>query len=174
MPKRTIQDLCDKHGITKSQWQAAKTAGINTWNDKEMGGWLATRRPRIAKDAKLDGDDPLTIAPDSTPEQAIEQIERRLMFSVDHTEIKILSDKLKGLMQAVKIRSETRELVSRGEMQNSATRVHSAARAELLKLASDIPPRLEGLGAAKMQTILKTAITEILTRLSNESSKCFE
>ena len=155
MPKRTIQDLCDHHGITKSQWQAAKVSGVNTWNDADLSAWLATRRPRIAKNAKLEETNALHIPPDSTPEHAIELIERALMFSTDHTEIKILGDKLKGLMQAVKIRVETGELIPKGEVQNDATRVYSAVRAELLKLSSDIPPRLEGLSASKMQGILK-------------------
>jgi predicted DNA-binding transcriptional regulator AlpA len=65
------------------------------------------------------------------------------------------------------------ELVPVGEVRQSITRVVSAARAQLLKLSSDVPPRLAGLNEAEMQTIIREEITEILTRLSDETSDLY-
>ena len=62
------------------------------------------------------------------------------------------------------------ELISCGTAQESAHRVCSVARSQLLKLASDIPPRLVGLNESEMQMILRDEITEILTSLSSELS----
>lgn len=62
------------------------------------------------------------------------------------------------------------EVIPRGQVQESVTRIVSVARAQLLKLASDVPPKLAGLNEAEMQTILRDEVIEILTTLSTELS----
>ena len=62
------------------------------------------------------------------------------------------------------------ELISGAEVQNQATRVYSRVRGELLRLASDLPPRLAGLSEGPMQGLIRAAIVEILTDLSNETT----
>ena len=132
-----------------------------------MDNWLAGRRHRIKPGTKLPADTPEAEA------ETIEQIELALRKATDIDAVKILSEKLRGLQTALKIQRESRELVPVGEVRAAMTRVTSAARAEILKLAADMPPRLEGLDAAAMQKILRDAIHEILTRLSDETSKLY-
>ena len=62
------------------------------------------------------------------------------------------------------------EVIPRGQVQESVTRIVSVARSQLLKLASDVPPKLAGLNEAEMQTILRDEVIEILTTLSTELS----
>ncbi len=171
MPKQTIADKCRQHGITRDIWDSAKTIGINVWNDAEMTAYLAKRRPRVSKSAKLpESSDDL---PDPT-EQTIEEIERLIKCSTSYDEIKIYKAKLDGLKVAVTVRTATRDLIPIGEVRQAATRVVSAARAEFLKLTADLPPRLEGLTASKCQKILREAVTAILARLADETSELYK
>lgn len=175
MSKKTLAQICEKNGISRDVLDAAKAAGVNVWNAAELAEHLGNRRHRVAKDAKL------TVAPDlpddempDDPHEAIRRIESDIRRTQDHNDVKILADKLKALLVGVKIREEMGDLIPVGQVREAATRVCSAARSELLKLASDASPRLEGLGASKIQTILRAEITEILTRLSDETSSLYD
>ena len=101
-------------------------------------------------------------------------MEDALRRSKSIDEIKILKEKLAALKIAVQVRTETRELVSVGEVRQSMTRIVSAARGELLKLSSDLPPRLAGLNEAKIQGIIREAIVEILARLADETNELYQ
>lgn len=67
-----------------------------------------------------------------------------------------------------------RELVSAGEVQQDIARVCSAARDQFLKLSNDLPPRLLGLSEAKMSVIIRAAVIDVLTRLSDETSELYQ
>lgn len=167
MPRTTIADACRKRGIDRKDWDEAKRQGIDPWDVQQMENWLGSRRKRIKPNASIPDDTPAAEA------DSVEAIRDELAKSKDYETVKILSEKLKGLQVALRVQRESRELVPVGEVRQSMTRVTSAARAEILKLAADMPPRLEGLDAAAMQKILRDAIHEILTRLSDETSKLY-
>jgi hypothetical protein len=175
MSKKTLAQICVANGISRDVLDAAKTAGVNVWNAEELAQHLGKRRHRVAKDAKL------TVAPvvpdDDMPEdphEAIRRIESDIRKTQDHNDVKILADKLKALLVGVKIREEMGDLIPVGQVREAATRVCSAARSELLKLAADSAPKLEGLPAAKIQAILRSDISDILTRLSDETSSLYD
>ena len=173
MPKRTIADICATHGITKSVWEAAKTAGVNTWNDAEMAAHLAAKRHRTPQDASL-GDAPdWSIPDDASPERALELLEMQVRRATSKNDTSILKEKIASLRQSAAARADLRGLIPVGEVKDSIVRIVSAARAELLKLTSDIPPQVEGLGAAEIQKILKAEVTAILARLSNDCEKAY-
>ena len=132
-----------------------------------MDKWLAGKRHRIKPGTTIPP------ASDAAKAQTIEEIETALRTTNDIDTVKILHEKLKGLQVALRVQRDSRELVPVGEVRASMTRVVSAARAEILKLAADLPPRLEGLDAAGMQKILRDSIHEILSRLSSETSKLY-
>ena len=129
--------------------------------------WQSGRRHRLKPGAKLAPKSPEAKA------QSLEELEDAIKRASDIDAVKILKEKLAGIKIAVQVRAETRELVSVGEVRQSITRVVSAARAQLLKLSSDVPPKLAGLNEAEMQTIIREEITEILTRLSDETSSLY-
>ena len=132
-----------------------------------MDKWLSSLRHRIKPGSSIPKE---SVGADA---QTIEQIETALRSANDIDTVKILSEKLKGIQTALRVQRDSRELVPVGEVRQSMTRVTSAARAEILKLAADMPPRLEGLDAAGMQKILRDAIHEILDRLADETSKLY-
>ena len=168
MSRPTIAEKCERHGITKSVWHAAKQDGVNVWNDAELKAWLETRRPRTSKNARLPD------RPAGSELPTVEGLEEALKRAESYEEVKIYKEKLAGLKIALAVRAEARELVSAAEVRESIARVVSAARGEILKLSNDLPPRLEGLTAGPMQAIIRDAIHEILTRLSDDSSALYQ
>ena len=167
MPRTTIAEACRKRGIDRKDWDEAKRQGVDPWDQKAMIEWQAGRRHRLKPGATLPPESPEAKA------QSLEEIEDAIKRASDIDAVKILKEKLAGIKIAVQVRAETRELVPVGEVRQSITRVVSAARSQLLKLASDTPPKLAGLNEAEMQTIIRDEITEILTRLSDETSALY-
>jgi len=175
MSKKTLAEICVKNDITRDVLDAAKSAGVNVWNAAELAEHLRNRRPRIAKDAKLSK----PVAPPDipfveSPEQTVDEIERLILASEVHDDIKIYKTKLEALKIAANVRELTGDLVPVGQVKASITRVCSAARAELLKLSSGLPPRLEGLPASTMSALIRSSITDILTRLSDEAGNLYD
>ena len=168
MPQTTIAAACRERGIDRKQWDEAKRQGVDCWDRKAFDEWQGKRRHRIKPGAKVNGNSTAAKA------DTIEQMEDALRRSKSIDEIKILKEKLAALKIAVQVRTETRELVSVGEVRQSMTRIVSAARGELLKLSSDLPPRLAGLAEAKIQGIIREAIVEILTRLADETNELYQ
>ena len=175
MPKRTLANVCELHGITRDQLNAAKVAGVNVWNDKTFAAWLAKRRPKTPNGAKLKlpATEP-AIPDDATPEQTLEMIERQLRQATDNATVTILKNKLAGLLIGMKVRAEAGELIPVGEVKEDAARVYSAHRSVLMKLSSDLPPRLCGLDQGKIQKTLRAEITEALKMLSDNTNEIFD
>ena len=166
MPRTTIAEACRKRGIDRADWDEAKRQGIDPWSVQDMEEWLKGRRHRIKPGTKLTEDQ-------SSNAQTLEQIEDAIRKAQDIDTVRILKEKVMALKGIVAVQQETRELVPSGEVRESMTAVYSVVRAEMLKLTSDLPPQIAGLGEAKIQSILRTAIVDILTRLSDSQSKLF-
>ena len=167
MAKRTLAQIAKKQGITIDQLNDAKSHGINVWNDAELAEWASSRRHRIAPGAKIN--DPVAASA-----QSLEEMELAIRQATDIDTVKILKEKVIALKGIVAVQQETRELVPAGEVREEITRAVSAARGELLKLSADLPPKLEGLQAAKMQPVIRAAIIETLTRLSDETGELYQ
>lgn len=166
MPKTTIAEACRKRGLTRGEWDEAKRQGIDPWDQKAMAEWLAGRRHRIKPGAQISD----TEAADA---QTLEQIEDAIRKATDIDTVKILKEKVMALKTAMHIRTESCELIPVGEVRQSITRVVSAARGEFLKMTADIPPRAEGLDAPAIQKILRDAVIDVLTRLSDQTSALY-
>lgn len=169
MPRTTIAEACRERGIPRQDWDEARRQGVDCWDRAAFDEWQAGRRHRLKPDAVLPPDP-------ETPEgeaMTLEQIEDRIRRATGIEEIKILKEKSAALKITTGIRADTRELVPVGEVRESMTRVYSAVRGELLKLPSDAAPRLEGLGAAQIQALLRDEIIAILERLSSETGKLY-
>jgi len=66
------------------------------------------------------------------------------------------------------------ELAPMGKVCEIILQCVSCTRAELLKLTSELPPRLAGLDEVGMQRILRDEIHGVLARLSDSSAEMFE
>lgn len=166
MPKRTYKDIGKLHGVTRGQLDAAKSAGVNIWNDEETSKHFAGLRHRIQPGATMADEQ-------SAAAQSLEEIEEAIRKAKDIDTVKILKEKVLALKGIVAVQQETRELVPSGEVREAMTAVYSVVRAEMLKLTSDLPPQLSGLGEAKIQSILRSSIVEILGRLADSQSTLF-
>lgn len=172
MPQTTIAAACRERGIKRNDWNEAKAQGVDPWDRAAMDAWLGSRRHRLADGATLS-----TSSADFVPAgdaMTLEQIEDLIRRATNIDDVKILKEKVLALKGVVAVREETKELIDIGQVRESATRVYSAVRAELLKLPSDCAPRCEGLTAPAIQKLLREEIVAILTRLSDESSKLYE
>lgn len=74
----------------------------------------------------------------------------------------------------VKLRRATRELMPVAEARETATRVYSVVKAELLKMTNELPPSIAGLAEVDIQTKLRAAVVAILEELSSETNKAFD
>jgi hypothetical protein len=166
MPKTTIADACRQRGISRGDWDEAKRQGIDPWDRKAMDAWISKKRHKIAPGAKITDQ----VAASA---QTLEEMEHAIRSATDIDTVKILKEKVMALKGIVAVQQETRELVPAGEVRQSMTRAVAAARGELLKLSADLPPRLDGLSAAKMQPVIREAVIEVLTRLADETSQLY-
>ena len=166
MPRTTIAEACRERKIDRKDCDEAKRQGIDPWNRPAMDAWLAKKRHRIAPGATITD-------PAAASAQTLEQMEHAIRSATDIDSVKILKEKVMALKGIVAVQQETRELVPAGEVRQSMTRAVAAARGELLKLSADLPPRLDGLSAAKMQPVIREAVIEVLTRLADETSQLY-
>jgi|694.fasta_scaffold07272_1 hypothetical protein len=166
MPKRTIKDLLKLHGVTRDQLNAAKSNGVDIWNDEAVKTWLDTKRHRIKPGAEMSEEVGAT--------QTLAEIEEAIKRATNIDDVKILKEKVLALKGITAVQQETKELVPAGMVREAATSCFSVVRAELLKLTSDLPPQLSGLGETKIQKVLRENIIEVLERLSDAQSKIFD
>ena len=164
MPKRTYKDLEKLHGVTRDILNAAKSKGVNIWDDEETAAYLGKRRQKIKPDAKIPPSDPAVTA------QSVESIKEALKNATDYETVKILSEKLRGLQTAAKLQREMRDLLPISEVNERDIRIASVVKAGILKLCNDAPPMAEGLDAAGMHKVLMDAGHEILTMMADEQS----
>jgi hypothetical protein len=167
MPRTTVAAACRERGIKRGDWEEAKRQGVDPWDREAMDFWLGGRRHRIKNGATMEGGD-------AVEAQSLEEIEDALRKARDIDTVKILKEKLLGLKAVVQVRQETKELVSVSEVREEIVRCVSATRAEIMKLSSDLPPRLAGLDEKDIQQILVSEIRRILLNLSEETGVLFE
>ena len=164
MAKRTYKDLEKLHGVSRDQLNAAKSKGVNIWNDSECSEYLATRRKRIKPTAAIPAQDEAVTA------TSIESIRDALSVATDYETVKILSEKLKGLQTAAKLQREMRELVPLAEVHERDVRIASVVKAGILKLCNDSAPMAEGLDAAGIHRILMDQGNAVLGMMADEQS----
>jgi predicted DNA-binding transcriptional regulator AlpA len=87
----------------------------------------------------------------------------------------LLCEKLEIEIDLKKIEreQELKRLVAMADVQENMTRITSAARSELLKLVSDMPPMLAGLDENAVKSRLKLAVFAVLDRLSDSMSEAY-
>lgn len=166
--KRSIAETAKAFNLTVNQVTSASRAGVDIRDDEQMRAWLAKKRHRVQPGAKLPAGDGEELLP-----QTLEEMEHAIRCARDIDSVKILKEKVAALKGIVSVQMETRELVPVGEVRQSMTRVVSAARGEFLKLAADLPPRIEGMEAAAIQKVIQGEVIEVLTRLSDEMNAVY-
>jgi hypothetical protein len=168
MKDKTLAEIARENNLTQNQIKAAGKAGVDAKDPEQLAAWLAKKRHRVQPGAKLATPDGEELLP-----QTLEEMEHAIRCARDIDSVKILKEKVAALKGIVSVQMETRELVPVGEVRQSMTRVVSAARGEFLKLAADLPPRIEGMEAAAIQKVIQGEVIEVLTRLSDEMNALY-
>ena len=149
----------------------SKLAQLFGINRKTVAEWRKENRPGVP--AKVKGKEPLAewrawfAANPSAGHYDGKPRKDRESLLCEKLEVEIAIKKIELGIQA-------REYLPAGQVQEDITRICSAARAELINLSNDLPPRLAGLGEAQMQKVLRTSIHEILTRLADDANELYE
>jgi hypothetical protein len=76
-------------------------------------------------------------------------------------------------LKRIEREQELKRLIPICDVEESMTRITSAARSELLKLVSDMPPMLAGLDERGVKHMLKIAVYAVLDRLSDSMSEAY-
>lgn len=71
----------------------------------------------------------------------------------------------------LKVAELEKTMISIAEVSQAFTAASAAVRAGIMRLCADLPIQLEGLSAAKMQSIIRDHCTRILRELSDEKSE---
>lgn len=166
MPRTTIAEACRKRGIDRADWDEAKRQGIDPWIAKDMEEWLKKKRHRIKPGTTLTENE-------SSNAQTLEQIEDAIRKAQDIDTVRILKEKVMALKGIVAVQQETRELVLTSEVREEIVRCVSMARAEIMKITSDLPPRIVGLSETAIQKVLVDEIRNLLVNLSSEAGCLF-
>jgi len=105
--------------------------------------------------------------------QTLAEIEEAIKRATNIDDVKILKEKVLALKGIVSVQQETRQLVPTSEVREEIVRCVSAARAEMMKITSDLPPRISGLSESAIQKILVDEMKRLLTNLSSETGCLF-
>lgn len=141
---------------TPTHAEIAKAIGVSTRRVTQLKG---EGMPMDSVEAAMAWRDEIAGSADSAEQLRLERIklvrEQRTAKEIDNAKAR-------------------RELVPIGEVIADIGTVVSAARGELLKLSADLPPRLDGLSPPRMQVVIREAIIDVLTRLSDETSSLYQ
>ena len=140
-------------------------------NRKSIAQWRLEKRPGIP--AKVDNKEPLA--------------EWRAYFaanpSAGHYDGKprkdresLLCDKLEVEIEIKQLQrdEEKGDLIRVNDVRESVIRHVTAARSEFLKMANDLPPRISGLPESKVQSMIREAVIQVLSQLSENALKPYK
>ena len=162
--RKTQTARAEELGTTRNVIQNARQAGVDIWNDAEMKVWLDGRRMKVDPNARV------TIIEGVT----IEDLELEVKKAETYDEVKILKEKISALLQAQKVRKEERDLIPMKEAKEAVIRIVSGLKGRLLKVPSDTAPRVEGLGAAAVEKVIRAEMMKALEDLANDGHGIFE
>lgn len=141
---------------TPTHAEIAKAIGVSTRRVTQLKG---EGMPMDSVEAAMAWRDEIAGSADSAEQLRLERIklvrEQRTAKEIDNAKAR-------------------RELVPIGEVIADIGTVVSAARGELLKLSADLPPRLDGLSPPRMQVVIREAIIDVLTRLSDDMGELYQ
>lgn len=169
MPRRTIKDVCEQHGITRAVLNCAVNEGVNKWNDDEMRYWLAGRRTRSDSKSPAPGIETPEV-PEGGEAMTLDELEEALSAARDPREATMRKTQISGMREVVKIRQDLNQLVAIGEVRERDTRIASAVRLACIKMENDLPPKGVGLDEAGMQKAFRPVIRNILEMLADDQS----
>ena len=166
----TNQERADQIGIARSKLQKWKADGVDIFDDDAVRDKIASlqKLPPNLNDQFI----PRISAPDIDPaELDIEAIIKSLGEADDKNTAQTIKLKIDGLFNAYKLREAAGKYVSRSTVEEALIRIGAAVKAAIMRMEADLPPMLDGMEPASMQTVIKGKVDEVLLTLSEETSK---
>ena len=170
MPKRTLKDVCEIHGITRNVLDSLRTQGVNPWDDVAMAEAVRNRRGK--SDSKSPAG-PVGEVESSVGGEvlSLEDLERELASAPSPQIAQMRKIQISGLREAIKVRVERSELIPIDEVRERDTRIANAVRSAVIKLENDLPPKGVGLDEVGMQKAFRPILRAILEMLADDQSE---
>ena len=122
--------------------------------------WMPSVTPSIPAPP---GDDPTQID--------IEAIIGQLASVTDKHQAQTVKIQIDGLLNAYKLREAAGKYVARAKVEEDLIRIGAAVKGSILRMEADLPPMLEGMTPAQMQTTIRQKVDEVLSTLSDASAE---
>jgi len=174
-PDMTRQERAAWIGVSVQSLSNWERCGVNVWDDDQVRAKLSRMRnlpptlkpewlPRIAAALPvMSSDDPTSID--------IEAIIRELSAAEDKHTAAMVKTKIDGLLNAYKLREAAGKYVSRAKVEEDLIRIGAAVKGAVLRMEADLPPMLEGMSPAQMQSTIRQKVDEVLTTLSDAADE---
>lgn len=177
--KQTAQDRANQIGVTVQTLHNWRRCGVNVWSDDEVKSRLAKIRqlPQGLKPEFMPTAPAATptITLDADPTQVdIESIIAQIGAATDKHSAQTVKTQIDALVNAYKLREAAGKYVSKTTVEEALIRIGAAVKAACLRLEADLPPMLEGASPAQMQNVIRQKVDEVMTSLSEASSKVWE
>ena len=152
--------------------------GVDVFDDEQIKSKISKLRnlppdlkpewhPRLGGvGAQIQGDDPTTID--------IETIIAQLSSATDKHQAQTVKIQIDGLLNAYKLREAAGKYVAKAMVDEALIRIAAAVKAAVLRMEADLPPQLEGCDPPAMQRIIRGKVDEIMSMLSESTSKIWE
>jgi hypothetical protein len=176
----TVKQLSEYHKIAESTVHRLRRKGVDIQNPDEVAKAIlsAVKRPQSWESGNPnEGGKPpeMDTAKDT---KAVPQDERTLkaqaLSAKDYTEARFFWTKLRSLREAKQIEILDGKHIHRDEIVDDMTKIGHGVKAALLRLQNDLPAALEGLTAVQIEGVIKAKVYEILTDLSDATSRLYD
>jgi hypothetical protein len=175
--KASALDRAAEIGVSIPTLNSWKRCGVNIHSDKEVRLRIGRMRsipptlkpefmPQLPAKIEAPGDDPTQID--------IESIIQQLSNVADKHQAQTVKIQIDGLLNAYKLREAAGKYVAKAMVDEALIRIAAAVKAAILRMEADLPPQLEGCDPPAMQRIIRGKVDEIMTLLSESTSKIWE
>ena len=176
--KQTALARAAEIGVSIPTLNSWKRCGVDIHDDAQVRAKLARMRnlpPTLKPDWHPTVAASMPAPPADDPTQIdIEAIIRQLASVADKHQAQTVKTQIDGLLNAYKLREAAGKYVSKATVDTALVRIAAAVKAAILRMEADLPPQLEGADPPTMQRIIRGKVDEVMSLLSDETSKIWE
>ena len=164
----SARSICKEVGLSLSQWQKAKDAGVNVKDIEAMRAFRQTLNTRVNRKKVT-----TTVLPTTqSGTMSFEQIEAELRLpDLDPNTARTLKLRIESLRGMVKYQAEMGKLVSRAEVEEHFVMAAMGIKAFLRRYEREIPGLCLGLTLSQSVPIVKAKTRELQDMLTNLQSE---
>lgn len=173
--KVTLTQLQHDYQISRYVLDKCRIAGVDIYCRESVKAKILSNRSRPP--AWVNGC-PWDNPGDKKNTAELEKEERDLMDQVlaatDYDTARTLKTKIDALYKLRQIDIQNRDYIHIDDIKEDMTRIGNGVKAGLLRLQSDFPPMLAGLGESEIQRKVKPKVLELLSQLADETSDLYK